>query len=92
VNDTSRTMAATVVGAMIGATAGYLFFSESGRAFRRRVEPALEDFARELGSFRNSVENAIGVVNDGWRSLSEAFGAGGQSAARFPSSRQTAPF
>ena len=36
----SRTIAATVVGGIVGALAGYMFFTEGGRALRRRLEPA----------------------------------------------------
>src|SRR5438477_274 len=42
----SRALAATVVGAVIGGAAGYLFFTEHGRSLRRQLEPALHDFAR----------------------------------------------
>ena len=90
--ETSKTMTTTVVGAMVGATVGYLFFTESGRLLRRRLEPALEDFARELMSFRNAVENTLGVVSEGWRSLTEAVGTGDRPAPRYPPVRQTAPF
>ena len=50
--DNSRAMAATIVGRRVGGVAGYLFFTERGRQLRRQIEPALDDFARELISFR----------------------------------------
>ena len=46
--DKSRAIVATIAGAVIGGVAGYFFFSEHGRALRRQIEPALDDFAREL--------------------------------------------
>ena len=52
VTDNSRAMAATIAGAVIGGIAGYFLFTERGRAVRRQFEPALDDFARELNSFR----------------------------------------
>ena len=41
-------VAAAIVGGGDGGVAGYLFFTDRGRAWRRQLEPALEDFAREL--------------------------------------------
>jgi len=86
-----REMAATIVGAVIGGVAGYLFFTERGRSVRRQIEPALEDFARELMSFRNTVQEAAGVANEGWKVLNDTLGEGGKPPARYPSG-QTSPF
>ena len=58
--DNSRAMAATVVGAVVGGVAGYLFFTDHGRSVRRQIEPALDDFSRELMSFRATVQKASG--------------------------------
>jgi len=91
VTEDSRAVAATIVGAVIGGMAGYLFFTNRGRVLRRSIEPALEDIARELNSFRGTVQKAVGVANEGWKLLNEAMGEGGQR--RYPSApHQTAPF
>ena len=87
----SREMAATLVGALIGGLAGYLFFTERGRRVRRQIEPALEDFSREFMSFRNTVQKTAGAANDGWKMLTDALGEGGKPRARYPSD-QTSPF
>jgi hypothetical protein len=92
VDENSRAMAATVAGAVIGGVAGYLLFTERGRVFRRSLEPALEEFARELNSFRATVQKAAGVAGEGWKLLNEAMGEGGSAARRFPSAHQTSPF
>jgi gas vesicle protein len=55
-------------GAVVGALAAYLFFTERGRALRRQIEPKLEDFAQELGRFRGDVQRAISVATEGWES------------------------
>jgi hypothetical protein len=89
--ENSRDMAATIVGAVIGGVAGYLFFTEHGRSARRQIETALEDFSHELLSFRNSVQKAAGVVNEGWNLLNDAFGERGKPPTRYPSG-QTSPF
>ena len=86
----SRELAATLVGAVIGGVAGYLFFTEHGRSVRRQIEPALEDFSRELMSFRTTVQKATGVASDGWKLLNEALGDT-ESVPKFPG-RQTSPF
>lgn len=88
----SRAVAATIAGAVIGGIAGYLFFTDHGRNLRRSIEPALEDIARELNSFRGTVQKAAGVASEGWRLLNEAMGEGGAPARRFPSAHQSSPF
>jgi len=89
----SRAVAAAIVGAVVGGLAGYLFFTDEGRRLRRQLEPALDDFARELNSFRATVNKAAGVASEGWKLLNEAMGDGGQSEQpRYPSARQTSPF
>jgi gas vesicle protein len=88
----NRAWAATVTGAVIGAAAGYLFFTDRGRALRRQFEPALDDIARELISFRATVQKAAGVANEGWKLLNEALGEPGQHPPRYPGTHQTSPF
>ena len=89
--DTSRAMAAAIAGAVIGGVAGYFFFTEHGRQLRRQIEPALDDFAGELNSFRLTLEKAAGVASQGWKLLNEAMDAGPQTT-RYPSPHQTSPF
>jgi len=90
--DNSRAVAATLVGAVIGGVAGYLFFTDHGRAVRRQFEPALDDFARELMSFRSTVQKAAGVASEGWKLLNEALGEGGPQPPRYTAPRQSSPF
>jgi hypothetical protein len=89
VSDNSRGVVASVVGAVIGGLAGYLLFTEHGRTFRRQIEPALEDIARELSSFRSTLQKAAGVANEGWKLLNEATS---DDRARYSDPRQTSPF
>ena len=88
--DNSRVVAATLLGAVVGGVAGYLFFTDHGRRLRRQIEPALDDFARELTSFRTTLQKATGVASDGWKMLNEALEETGP-APRYPG-RQTSPF
>jgi hypothetical protein len=84
----------TAAGAAIGALVGYLFFTDRGRAWRRRLEPAIDDLARELVSFRGTLARAVGAASEGWRLLNEAVGEDIQGAktARYVNPHQTSPF
>lgn len=90
--DNSRAVLATVAGAIVGGVAGYLFFTEEGRRLRRSLEPALEDLARELNSFRGTMQRAAGVAGEGWKLLNETLGEPAAPPRRFPGSHQTSPF
>jgi gas vesicle protein len=93
VSDNSRAIAASVVGAILGAVAGYLFFSEHGRRLRRQIEPVLDDFARDLSHFRGTALTAAGVASEGWKLLNEVLGESGpQPPSRYPTPHQTSPF
>jgi hypothetical protein len=90
--DNTRAIAATMVGAVLGGLAGYLFFTEHGRRVRRQIEPALDDLAKELMSFRATVQKAAAVAADGWKLLNEALGEAAQQAPLPYPGRQTSPF
>lgn len=89
---TDKAVAATIVGAVIGGCAGYFFFTERGRALRRQLEPALEDFTRELNSFRGTLQKASGVASESWKLLNDALGESDQHQARRYPGGQTSPF
>jgi len=92
VTENSRTVAATIVGGGLGAMAGYLLFTERGRALRRQLEPALDDLARELNHLRGTVTRAAGVATEGWKLLNDALGEREAQAQRYPTPHQTSPF
>lgn len=71
----SRTLTAVLGGAVLGGLAGYLFFTDRGRQMLQRVEPAIEDFARELNTFRSTIQRAVDVASDSWGALSDTTGA-----------------
>jgi gas vesicle protein len=79
-----------MVGAVVGAAIGYLFLSDQGRRLRRQIEPALDNFGRELGQFRTTLAKASGLASEGWAMLNEA--AGSQPQLRHQSPHQTNPF
>jgi gas vesicle protein len=90
----SRAIVASALGAVVGAVAAYLFFTDEGKALRRQLEPAIEDFSRELSSLRASVEQATGAASESWTLLTDTLGESAPRTAGMPyaGSRQTSPF
>jgi hypothetical protein len=77
---------------VIGAFAGYIFFTERGRAVLYSLEPPLEDLRRELAQLRLTMQKAAGVANEGWELLNDTIGSVGRQSRRMPSAHQTSPF
>jgi hypothetical protein len=82
---------ATLFGALVGGLTGFLFFTDRGRRVRRELEPALEDFVRELSSLRGTVQRAADVAGESWRLLNDMVREPTQPSHRFPGG-QTSPF
>lgn len=70
----SRVLLATLLGAVAGGVWGWLYMTEQGRHVRSQIEPKLDDFMRELQNMRGTVEKARNAANEGWRSLGEMTG------------------
>ncbi len=83
VDERSRVLMATCIGAIAGGVWGWLYMTESGRHFRDQIEPRLDDLINEMGRVRGTVEKARNAANEGWRSLSEitSGGQGGRWSA-----------
>jgi hypothetical protein len=75
VDERSRVLTATFLGAVIGGVWGWLYMTESGRRVRDQIEPRLDDFLGEITRVRGTVEKARTAANEGWRSLNEMTGA-----------------
>ena len=76
-DERSRVLMATFLGAVIGGVWGWLYMTENGRRVRDQIEPKLDDFIGEMTRLRGTVEKARTAANEGWRSLNEM--AGGKS-------------
>ena len=87
----AQEFAATIFGAVIGGVAGYLFFTDRGRAIRRQIEPAIDDLSRELSSLRVTVGKVARVANQGRNLLDEVVGESG-SQSRYAAPHQSSPF
>ena len=81
----SRIMAAgAMVGALVGAAASYLFFTDAGQQVRNRLEPAVDDLRDEFARFQKTVEKIGAMANDGIRAVSEFNAARAQSSLSTP--------
>lgn len=76
-DERSRVLMATLMGAAVGGVCGWLYMTENGRRVRDQIEPKLDDFMAELTRLRGTVEKATSAANEGWRSLNDV--AGGQT-------------
>ena len=70
----SRVLLATMVGAVAGGVWGWLYLTEGGSRVRTQIEPKLDDFLRELSTVRGTVQKARTAADEGWRSLNEIVG------------------
>jgi gas vesicle protein len=91
VTEKTRACAASMVGAVIGAAAGYMFFTDRGRALRRQLETTLESLAPELSNFSGTINRTAGIASEGWKILNEALGDSSRPP-RYINPRQTSPF
>jgi hypothetical protein len=66
-------------------------FTENGRHVRRQLEPALDDFIREVQRLGTTVNRARSVASEGWRALNQAAGESG-GGTWSSASRQQTPF
>ena len=67
----SQIVYGAVVGALVGAAAGYLFYTEHGRVLRDRMEPAIDEMKREFTRFQKTIEKVGELANDGMRVVTE---------------------
>jgi hypothetical protein len=81
VDERSRVLMATLLGAVAGGVWGWLYMTENGRRVRDQIEPKLDDFMNEITRLRGTVEKARTAANEGWRSLNDVAGAQGRWSA-----------
>jgi hypothetical protein len=76
-------MTSAVVGALVGAAVGYLFFTERGRGVRDRIEPAMDDLRNEFARFQRTFEKVGEMASEGLRVFQEFNAARAES--QYPS-------
>jgi hypothetical protein len=74
VDERSRVLMATFLGAVAGGVFGWMYMTENGRRVRNQIEPKLDDFMSELTRLRGTVEKARTAASEGWRSINEVAG------------------
>jgi len=79
VNQSRVVITGAMVGALIGVTASYLFFTDAGKHVRERLEPAVDDLRREFARFQKTIEKLGEMANDGLRVVNEFNAARAQS-------------
>jgi gas vesicle protein len=79
VSTQSQVTVCALCGAVIGAAAGYLFFTPGGRALRERIEPAIDDLKRDFVRFQSTLEKVGDLANDGLRMVNEFQNARGRA-------------
>ena len=79
-NESRVMVAGAIVGALVGASASYLFFTDAGKQMRERLEPAVDDLRREFARFQKTVEKVGEMANDGIRAVTEFNAARAQSS------------
>ena len=77
-DERSRVLTASFIGAVVGGVWGWLYMTENGRRIRDQIEPKLDDFIGEISRVRGTVEKARTAADEGWRSLND-MAAGPQS-------------
>lgn len=70
-SEQSRVMSGAMVGALVGAAATYLFFTDRGQVLRDRLEPAVDDIKKEFARFQKTIEKVSELANDGMRVVNE---------------------
>ena len=81
-NEQSRVAAGAVVGALIGAAAAYLFFTDRGRDMRDRIEPLVDDLRHEFARFQRTFEKVGDMASEGMRVVNEFQAARSESPFR----------
>lgn len=80
-DERSRVLMATCMGAVMGGVYGWLYMTANGRRVRDQIEPRLDDFVNELTRVRGTVDKARSAATEGWRSLNDVAGTQGRWSA-----------
>lgn len=70
-DDRSRVLVTTLLGAALGGTVGFLYLTGRGRYVREQIEPLLDTIIDELHEARRTVIRARAAVAEGQRVMDE---------------------
>lgn len=91
-DERTRVLLSALAGAVVGALAGYLYFTDRGRQMMASWEPRLDNAMREMGHLRETVTKAQAVASEGWRSISQITSPGREGKGGDWGGRQSSPF
>ena len=72
VDERTRVLAATLLGAVVGGVLGCLYLTERGRAVRVQLEPFFDTVIDEINQARRTVEKARDAAHEGRRAFDDA--------------------
>ena len=75
-DERSRVLLTSLLGAALGGAVGYLYMTESGQRVREQIDPALDAIGSELKKARDAGEKVKDVAREGQQTLDSLVGAG----------------
>jgi len=73
-DERSRVLLSSLLGAAVGGIVGYLYLTETGRKVRQQIEPSLDAIVNELQHARDAGAKVREVVQEGQRTLNDLVG------------------
>ena len=73
-DERSRVLLSSLLGAAVGGVVGYLYLTETGRKVRKQIEPSLDAIVNELQRARDTGAKVREVVQEGQRTLNDLVG------------------
>tara|TARA_B100001123_G_scaffold448000_1_gene607410 strand:- start:1049 stop:1324 length:276 start_codon:yes stop_codon:yes gene_type:complete len=79
-DERSRVLLSSLLGAALGGVVGYLYLTDQGRKVRQGIEPTLDAIAGELQRARDAGDKVRNVAQEGQRTLNSLIGEDRASA------------
>ena len=73
-DERSRVLLSSLLGAALGGVVGYLYLTDKGRQVREQIEPTLDTIASELERVRATGDKVRQAVHEGERTLHNLVG------------------
>lgn len=73
-DERSRVLLSTLLGAALGGVVGFLYLTDSGRQLRDRIEPTLDAIVAELQQARDAADKVRAVAREGRRTWDDLVG------------------
>ena len=80
-DERSRVLLTSLLGAALGGVVGYLYMTENGQRVREQIEPALDTIGSELQRARDAGAKVKDVAKEGQQTLDSIVGEGRARAA-----------